>query len=115
MAAAKARGATAPRDGQTDPFRLGRSRETGELIRVENYRLLKLFLESMAVGTEAVGIVLQILKPLAVVGTVHGLKHFAGVAVEGLTRSAGTGGLACDGAVRPIEDSGGVGDAKLGW
>src|SRR5262249_39002759 len=66
------------------------------------------------VGAEAVVDVLQLLEPLAVVGTVNGLKHFGGIAVESLTRRAGAGGLARDGAVHTLEDSGSVGDAK-GW
>jgi len=91
---------------------LGRSGEAGEVLGVENHRLPQLTLQAVPVGAEAVVDVLQLLEPLAVVGTVNGLKHFGGIAVESLTRRAGAGGLARDGAVHTLEDSGSVGDAK---
>jgi hypothetical protein len=61
---------------------------------------------------EALVVLGKLVELLAVVGPVHGLHDPCRIAVEGLTGSAGELGLSCDGPVRPIEDSGGVGDAK---
>jgi hypothetical protein len=84
------------------------------VVGIEDYSLLELSLEEFPVGAEAVVIVLQALKPLAVVGAVNGLKDLGSVAIEGLARSVGEGGLSGDGSVGSVQDSGGVGDAELG-
>jgi hypothetical protein len=71
-------------DGQADPFRLGGGREAGEVVGAEDQRLVQLSLESVPVGAEVIVLVLEVLKPLAGVGTAHGLKHFGRIAVKGL-------------------------------
>jgi len=111
----KQRPQQASRDGEADPFGLGRGGEAGEVVRVVDDRPLQLSLEAVALGAEAVVVVLKIPKQLAVVGTVNGLKDFGSVAVEGLARRAGEGGLSGDGAVGALANSSGVVDAKLGW
>ena len=101
-----------PGDGQADAFGLSRGGEAGEVVGIEDDGLLELSLESIPLGVEAVVVVLKVVKPLAGVRTVNGLKHFGSVAVEGLAGGAAAGGLSGDGAVGAIEDSSGVGDAK---
>jgi hypothetical protein len=59
-------------------------------------------------------VVSQVLKLLADIGPLNGVKHVGGIAVESLAGSVGESGLSRHRAVGSVEDSGGVGDAKLG-
>jgi hypothetical protein len=102
-----------PGDGQADAFRLSRGGEAGEGVGIENDGLLELSVEAVPLGTETVVVLLKVLKPLLVVGAVHGLKDLGSVAVECLPRSAGEGGLSGNGPVGSIKDGGGVGDTKV--
>jgi hypothetical protein len=63
---------------------LGRGGEAGEAVGIEDDGLLELPVEAVAVGVEAVVVVLKVVKPLARVRTVNGQKHFGRVAVERL-------------------------------
>jgi hypothetical protein len=101
-----------PGDGQANALSLSRGGEAGEAVGIEDDGLLELSMESVPLGVEAVVVVVKLLKPLAGVRTVNGLKHFGRVAVEGLTGRSAASGLSGDGAVGSIKDSSGVGDAK---
>jgi hypothetical protein len=101
-------------DGQADAFGLRRGGEAGEVIGIEDDGLLELAAQAVALRTEAVVVLGKGLQVVAVVGAVHGLKDAGSVAVEGLPRSAGEGGLSGDGAVGTVADGSGVGDAELG-
>ena len=81
------------------------------MVIIQGQGLLELVTQAVALGAEAVVSLAKFLTALVVVGAVDGLKDLRSVAVEGLTRGAGEGGLSGDGAVGAIEDSGGVGDA----
>ena len=89
--------------------------EAGELVGIKDDGLLEWSVELLALDAEAVVLLRKFMKLLAVVGTFHGLNDPWRIAVEGLTGGCGSCGLSSDGTVRPVEDSGGVGDAKRRW
>jgi hypothetical protein len=83
-----------------------------ELVNIENDSLLELLVKVVALGAEAVVVLGQLLKLLAVLGAIDGLHDLEGVPVERLARGAREGSLSSDSAVAAVEDSGSVGDAK---
>jgi hypothetical protein len=70
--------------------------------------------ERSAVGAEAVALVPEFLERAPGGGTVDGLEDAGGVAVERLAAESGALRLLGDGAVGPVEDGRGVGDAESG-
>jgi hypothetical protein len=101
-------------DGQADALGLGEAGELGQGVGIDEHGLLELAAERRAFGTEAVDLVLEILEAPLSVGALYGLEDFGGVAVECLAGDARALGVLGDGAVGPIEDSGGIGDAESG-
>jgi hypothetical protein len=101
-----------PGDRQADAFGLSCGGEAGELIGIEDDSLLALLVEVIAFSVEAVVVLGKVVKLLAVIGAVNSLHDPWRVAVERLPGGAGECGLAGDGTVGTIENSGGVGDAK---
>lgn len=100
-------------DRQADTFGLRRGGKAGEGVRIEHGHLLALTAQKIALGAERVVSGVEFLQLLLVVGAIDGLKDVRSVAVKGLPRSTGAGGLSGDGTVGPVEDSGGGGDAKV--
>lgn len=84
------------------------------MVGIQDDGLLELLTQEVALGAETVVVLAKFLKAVVVVGAINGLNDLGSVAVEGLTRAAGEGGLSGDGAVGAVEDRGGVGEAKLG-
>ena len=63
-------------------------------------------------SAEAVAVLGEALKLLAVIGAVNGLNDPRGVAVERLTGSAAESSSSGNGPVGAVKDGGGVGDAQ---
>jgi hypothetical protein len=61
---------------------LGGGGEAGEAVGIEDDGLLELPVEAVALGVEAMVVVLKVVKPLANVRTLHSLKHFGRIAVK---------------------------------
>jgi len=108
------RGQETAGDGQADALGLGGAGKGGQGILVEKNGVVKQCLELGKVAAQGVQLLAECLELRRVVVLLEGVQESLGVAVEGLAGKALGLGASGDVAVGPVEDSGGIGDAKLG-
>jgi hypothetical protein len=100
-------------DRQADALGLGGTGAACQAIRIEEHRGVQDRPKFAATAAEFGDLLVESSELLGGVLPVEGLEDPVGVPIQGLAREALLGGALDDGAVGPVENGGGIGDAQV--